>query len=135
MQGDEDLVIEEIERKLPNGFHDATVKRIEIDLLNRTLKIDIDIDISDVGDAEIKSRSATLNVMDLVFCAIEPPRELGYFNLETRGAWVAYSSSEKPKNFQTDIPSPLPAGAFEHYFFISEWNSFIVIVAKGAKLE
>lgn len=128
------MTIIEIEERLPNGFHDAKINRMYIEYVDRTLIIEINIIISEPNDVEIISKNVILNISGLVFCSIGLP-DYSYNIPGFTEAWISASMSEKPKELTINKPFYHPDGAFEHYFYINNWNTYIVIVALDANLE
>jgi hypothetical protein len=127
--------LEEIQIDLPNGFHDAEITSIVINYVERTIVIDL---MLWVGDPELTDKAARetyvpglLTISELDFCVIEPP---DYRYPFAAGKAIRIDSGPGlPPNisFSTDPP----ADAFDHWFFVSDWNSFIYFRARNAHLE
>jgi hypothetical protein len=115
------MTIEEIEETLPNGFHDANLRKIEIDYAKGEVKVEVSVWIGDLesSDEELreKKRDGRLMVSGLQFCMIERP-DSRYPYQEAGSLWIADSNE-----------------GFIHYFFINNWNSFIILAAKDARFE
>lgn len=132
------MTIEEIERGLPNGFHDARLKGIDIDYARREARLDLQ---ADIGSPESRSegikdayRACRLTLSDLLFCVIEPPGPT-YQRQKAEWLWIADSGPATSEEILPKLPTPLPEGAFVHYFFINEWNAFIYLAAMDACFE
>jgi len=128
------MTLAEIEDTLPNGFHDARIKSIKIDYVNRVATFDMDIWVADEEDPEIY-RAAQLTLSKLLFCVIEAP-DSKYPYHEEKPLWVdagSVENAEAPSS--TRLPKPLPEGAFVHWFFVNDWNAFIHVAAMAAQLS
>src|SRR5262249_11933992 len=72
---DYDMTFQETAASLPNGFHDAELRRFEMDYVRRQLQFDLVIWIGDMdapGRRELYRR-ARLRVDDVAFLVVEPP--------------------------------------------------------------
>lgn len=131
------MTIKEIEKSLPNGFHDAKLVKIDIDYVNREGKFYIQVDIG-TSDNMLEShesyRAGLLKLKGLLFCIIDPPDFKCPFQGED-GLWITDSGVAKHGMGSISLPTELPSGAFAHYFFINDWNSFIYFAAMDASFE
>lgn len=133
------MTLEEISDSLPNGFHDAQIKKLNLDYVNREATFDLEIwigtDSSTKGEERDAYREARLTLSQLLFCVVEPP-DPNYPYQEGKPLWVDAGSS-LPTQTSTSIrlPEPLPEGAFIHWFFVNNWNAFIHVAAENARLE
>lgn len=132
------MTIEEIERTLPNGLHDAHLKKITIDYLSGVAKFDVQVY---VGDPEIQYkepeeayRDGLLILSGLLFCIIEQP-DPNYQYDKAESLWIADSGNVESIKLTTNLPKLLHNEAFIHYFFINDWNSFIYLAAKDARFD
>jgi hypothetical protein len=132
------MTIEDIESNLPNGFHDAILKKICIDYEKNEAFFDIDLDSSvpDSPDDDTKENvfSRRLFLSGLVFCIVEPPT-IPYTDSKVRGLWIASSGAVKPEQRSKGLPESIPDGAFVHFFFINNWNASIYLAAMDAWLQ
>ncbi|MBI3572574.1 MAG: hypothetical protein HY092_00020 [Candidatus Kerfeldbacteria bacterium] len=132
------MTIEEIEKTLPSGFHDACLEKLNIDYGKRevTLEISVDIGAFDSPRGELKeaNRKGILTVSGLLFCVIEPPDSRSPYQ-KAKGLWITDSGPVKSAKLLAKLPESLPNGVFAHYFFINEWNAFIIVVATGARFD
>ena len=131
--------LEELENKLPNGFHDAQLININIDYSNQKAVLDINLWTGDLDakESELREtwRHGKLTINKLLFCVIEPPDsnyhyiESGPVNIDG-GPMKALSSPPK-----IPLPNPLPKDAFVHWFYVSDWNAFIYIAGMDAQFD
>jgi hypothetical protein len=130
------MTIEEVEKTLPNGFHDASLEKLNIDYHERAAKLDLLVDVGDPdseGNEEAK-RKGVLTVSGLLFCVIAPPDSRSPYQ-KAEGLWIADSGPYKSDKIPAKLPEPLPKGAFAHYFFVNDWNAFIIIAATDARFD
>ena len=132
------MTIEEIERSLPNGFHDAKLKRIDIDYVKREAKLDLQASIGnpESQDEEMRDayRAGRLILSGFLFCVIEPP-DPRYPYQKAAWLWIADSGPVNSAEIPIKLPEPLPKGAFIHYFFVNDWNAFIYLAAMDARFN
>jgi hypothetical protein len=120
-------------------FHDSILERVEIDYVERKAILKFQICIGGPNSKKQSlhegKRSGQLNITGLLFLVIEPPDEK-YPYQKARGLWIddGEVGAGVPKSM-TKLPKNLPPGAFVHWFFVDEWNSFIYIPATGAKFK
>mgnify|MGYP000118255654 CR=1 FL=1 len=130
------MTIEEIEMSLPNGLHDAILRRLTIDYGKLHAKLDIEVNIGD-NISEEQSQQYKLGYLTLdkfLFCIIESPSSI-YHAKENNGVWITSSGPVLDPGILEKLPRPLPKGAFVHYLFINDWNAFIYISAMEAYFE
>jgi hypothetical protein len=126
------MTIEEIERLLPNGFHDSTILSVRLNYEQRTAEIDMEIWVAGPVDEDPEQyRRSTLLIFDLVYFVIEPP---GPPNASHAAPSLVDGGSTDLERSAYPLPKPLPAGAFTYWFFVSNWNSFIHVAALHAEL-
>lgn len=131
------MKLEDIEKSLPNGFHDAFLKNINIDYMKREVQLDLDIWIGDLASDNVETREAyrsgQLKVYDLMYCAIEAPsKEYPYQKTEKLRITAGPLKKSNEKKVMP-LPLPVPKDIFVYWFFVAKWNSFIQIAAKDAK--
>ncbi len=129
------MTLEQIEATLPGGFHDARMRRVEIDYRARSAWIEIvldagDPDAEDIGEREAWRR-ARLVLSDLLFVVVEPPSTRP--EAFAGEAWI--TASAPATALQRERLPPLPRGFFCHAFFASNWNSHVFAAARDARLE
>ena len=116
----------ELAESLPNGLHDAELRSVSIDYLERTAILELEIWVDDKDILEIY-RPARITLTGLVYFAIEPP----YHSYPFRDAGALTIDLSRPEK-------PFVAGCeSESAFrlFISDFNSFIYADAPEAELE
>jgi hypothetical protein len=128
------MTLVEIENSLPNGFHDALLKKVSVDYLKREAVLEIGIDTSTPEMEECKHWTGRLTLTDLLFCAIDPPDTLPQTQTND-GLWISDTGRAEEKQFSSKMKHQMPKGAFVHYFFINEWNAFLYVAAKSARFE
>ena len=70
------MTLENLEEKLPNGFHDAEIFSVELDYVAGIAKFRMSLLVGWPGDPEPERQAyqeATLVVSGLCFCSIDPP--------------------------------------------------------------
>ena len=125
--------LRDLERTLPNGFHDTKVRSCALDYVQRTalFQLDVwtgDLDATDPRERE-RYRSAALFVSGLAFCQMEPPDPTYPFQ-ESAPLRVDASESDVPNA----IAVKLPQGAFSARLYVANWNAFIRLAASDAAL-
>jgi hypothetical protein len=133
------MTLQEIENNLPNGLHDAQVRRVEIDYEKRIVKFSLLLWTGDLSSEEESVREAykegELTIKDFIYCVIEPP-DPTYPYVEASTITIgAGSATEEPINTETALPKELPEGAFAYWFFVNEWNSFLHIAGMDASIQ
>lgn len=133
------MKLEDIEKMIPNGFHDALLERISIDYVKRCAVFDLHVLIGDPRSEDRESREAyregQLRLNDLLFCVIEPPDPA--YSYHEAGRLLLGAGSLKSTEIPSlpKLPEPLPEGAFAHWFFVQKWNAFLYVAAMDAYFE
>jgi hypothetical protein len=128
--------IVEIENKLPNGLHDAIMRKYSVDYEKSTAIFDIDVW---VGDLESKStteresyKSGVLKFEGLEYFVVEPP-------CEVKGTIELFSFSVGDPDVEEIKPSVIlpktTKDSFRTYFFIYKLNAFIHVSAKKVEFN
>lgn len=126
--------LQDIENSLPNGFHDSRLRACQLDFVSRTASFELEVAVGDseAADAEDRDRyaPAILLLDDLAFCELQPP-DPAYPFQNPSPVLVALSDpgSDHP------VVKTLPNGIFSGRFFVTNWNSFIYVAARHARLE
>ncbi len=128
------MTLEQLEKTLPRGFHDARLRRVEVDYRARAARIDLVLDAGDpesehLGDRDAW-RSAQLVLQDLLFVVIEPPAT----RPEAYAGEARISSSAPASLEQRERLPAVPAGFFCHAFHASNWNAHVYAAARDATL-
>ena len=117
--------LQDLEKTLPNGFHDALLHGYRVDFVARTLSFDLALSTS--GDAY---RAATLTLTRLAFCEVQAPDSRYPF--------------QNPAPLRVDLVEcdathlavrAAGPGAFAASFFVTNWNAYIHFAAEAATLE
>lgn len=120
-------------------FHDVKVSRIGVDYVTREVELECAIPVgwwnspNRLGLTE-GEKKGTLHLTGLLYLVIEPP-DAGYPYEDSEGIEITSEGPVTPERFETHLarmPRDLPAEAFLHFFFVSEWNAFIFVAATGA---
>jgi hypothetical protein len=132
------LTLAEIERSLPNGFHDGELVGFEVNWENLELILRLRVDINSYAD---NSRSpifqeAELRITGLHYFIIDPP-DSSEIKLGAKGAlWIDSDTAtwEREPAELKRVRQKLSAEAFAHSFYVRDWNSFIHLAARDAQL-
>jgi len=129
------VTLEEIESSLPNGFHDAEVKSLCVDYVERTITFEIRVWIGDVTSPDEQQRetyqNGVLTLEQFLLCVIEPP-DAGYPYDKPQPLTIDSGSGNRQ---QVSFLETIPEAAFAHWFYVNEWNAFIYVIARGARLD
>ena len=129
------MTLEELEDTLPNGLHDAEVRRVSVDYEKRTAIVDLEVFVAglDAPVAEREAyRSASIIITGLQFLAIEPPYPNYPF---ADSGTVRIDACDKTKDLDAELLKNLPSGSFCRSFFVSEWNAFVHLAGLDAAIE
>jgi hypothetical protein len=129
----------EIENSLPNGFHDAFLESVNIDYTSRRGLIKLRLWVGELDaatEAEKEAyKSAELELLDLVYLVIDAP-DPGSEYAKAKEVWIDGGEAKADSAPTAPVPVDLlPRGAFAYWFFVRDWNSFIHVAAKDAKLQ
>ena len=125
--------IADLEATLPWGLHDAHIESVDIDWPGARVTITLRVAF---GEHQEEDRRAKITVDGLVFCAIEPPvidPSKGYEPVPKAGLRIDVGEGAVPRS-KSALPS-IPTSCFLAYFFVQDWNSFIHVSARDARLE
>jgi hypothetical protein len=117
----------QLEDSLPNGLHDALLRRVVVDYVERTAILELEIDLSDTETHSDLYRLARITLSGFAYFAVGPP-DSSYPFREAGVVTVDLSAPEKPFVRGCEGES-----AFR--LFISDFNSFIHADAPEAELE
>jgi hypothetical protein len=126
------MTLEQLQRSLPNGLHDAVLTGLRVDYVTRSAVLEIDIDVSPASDvsAAVSCRPARIVFSGLQFVVIDPPGP----------AYDGFAPSTidagegQPSTYRCELP-PLKGDAFLCWIFVSRLNAFIRIAAEDVELE
>jgi hypothetical protein len=124
--------IDELERSLPNGFHDAALRSFSAVPEEQLAEFVIDISLGTPEDPPIERdryRSARLVLRGMTYLAVDPPGP-GASVWGSRGSMIDLVEADPAVSAQATAP----ANGFAARFFVSEWNAFIHFAAADAVL-
>ena len=129
------MTLEELERSLPNGLHDADLIAVQIDYGKRIAVVELDIDVGSVaGDdptyGEPTYRRGRVAFSEIEFVVIDPPAGSGAY----AGTSSVDSGMDQPATAPRQLPQ-IPRDCFLCWLFVTQWNSFIRIAARTVSLE
>ena len=134
------MTIEEISNTLPNGFHDAYIRRLSIDYAAREAAFALEVCIGNSESEDASKRDeykqGRLKLEGLLYFVIEPPDiPLPEDDILEEGKlWIADDSTDFDELKSYPKLPELNKG-FRHWFFISNYNSFIYVAAMNASFE
>jgi hypothetical protein len=117
--------LHELERLLPNGFHDAKLRSFRLDLQRRRLAIELDVWVDDPAEASFQERYRRA-LLELVVA--------GQFAVEAQDPRYPFQEARPVRvdlSIERDASESSPERA---RFFVNEWNSFITVEDRGALL-
>lgn len=130
------MTLDELYRTLPNGFHDAEIKRTILDYENGTASLTLDVWVGDMeGSPSGRElyRLAELTLEGLAFWIIQPPYPDYLSLLPLPGSVrIDISGAEHVPSAIRELP--VPAGSFINAICVGDWNSFIYLAAQNARL-
>ena len=130
------MSIEKIEESLPNGLHDAIMRKHVVNYENRTLEFDIDVWVGDLDakdeEEREKYRPGKLKFEGLEYFVIEPPSDVKVL-FEPFSFSAGNPEVDKIKPSVT-LPEP-PEGTFCTFFFIYKLEAFMHICASKVEFN
>jgi len=133
------MTFEELEAKLPNGFHDAEIASIHWDYVSRTVDLSMNLLVG-VGTPSNPNKSlyrpGTVRISGLLLFYFEPPDP--NYNFIPRGKPLDVSGDcvRAGQSAQADrLLAVLPKTATAYRFFLEEWNSFIYLAGASAEFS
>jgi len=129
------MTFEELERKLPNGFHDAEVGKISMDFVNRSVVIGVNVHVGMPADADPECyRTGALKVVSPYLFFIEPPDPRYHFVPDGSPLNASGHSVKLGQNAAVDrLLSVLPSDKTAYLFFLDDWNSSLYLA--GGSVE
>ena len=122
---------EDLERTLPNGFHDAELVTVHVDYSRAEAIFELDIDTEEPANGTQmveEYRRARVTFLGLKLFALDPPGHAGPFVVST----VTSGPGDPPQS--STLPH-LPDDVFRAWFFLTSFNSFVRIAAREVRLE
>jgi len=132
------MTLDELDHKLPNGFHDAEIFSLELDYPAGIAKFRLSLLVGWPEDPDPERQAyqeATMMVMGLCFCSIDPPYPGYPFHPDGRPICVS-GDPAKPDHMPSlpELAAKFPAGTWCYRFFVHDWNAFIHIAARDVEL-
>jgi hypothetical protein len=129
------MTFEEIDQKLPNGFHDAEIRKIGMDFVNRSIVMGMNLHAGVPGDPDPERyRPGTLRVVSPYLFFIEPPDPRYQFVLDGSPLNASGNSVRVGQSVEVDrLLAVLPPNATVYLFFLDDWNSSIYLA--GASVD
>ncbi len=130
-----EMTFEELEEKLPNGFHDAEIRKISMDFVNRSIVIGMNLLVGVPGDPDPERyRPGTLRVVSPYLFFIKPPDPSYHFVPDGSPINASGRSVKVGQNEEVDrLLAVIPPNATVYLFFLDDWNSCLYLA--GASVE
>ena len=128
------MTLEELEHTLPNGLHDAEVSRLAIDYVDRKARVDLEVWVGDMDDPPERREAYRLGHIEmtgLIFLIVEPPEPTYPFQ---EAEVLTIDGCDMRQNVDAKLLASIPADGFFHSFYVGEWNSFVHVAARDARL-
>ncbi len=125
------MTLEELENSLPNGLHDAEIRRMTVDYEDRKVTLELEVWVGKMGDPPERReayKSGRVEICGLLFLVMEPPDPKYPF----KTPHVTIDGCDMSKNMNNELLRSLPADSFFRSLWVNEWNAFIHISAKSA---
>jgi hypothetical protein len=122
--------LEQLERDLPNGFHDTKLCHLEVNYERGEVVMTMDVDASD-PDATKKPqyRRGQLQINGMAFFSMDVPDSVS----DAKPLWIDAGPGQPSKSVVV-LPE-VPPDCFLHWFFVNEWNGFIRVAARDAAFK
>lgn len=128
------MTFEEIERQLPNGFHDLTIRAINVDFIGLWITLAMDLHVGLEGEVDPERyRPGTLRVLRPYLFFLQPPDPTYPFvpeGIAVNASGFAVSSDEETIGA---LIKRGPSGGTTFGFFLNDWNSYLYIGGQGAE--
>jgi hypothetical protein len=125
------MTLEEIEKLLPNGLHDAQIQRMtrHYESAELALKVRVLVGLPNQPRPDRTSyRTAGIVFRRVYFCAVELPQPDSAFQ-HPRSLWFSYE--RMPSNVIPDsLAKTLPKGTQCYSLFVREWMSEMHVAAQ-----
>ena len=132
-----EMTFQELEQKLPNGFHDAAIRKIQLDFMGRSVEIEMDILMAGPDDPDPElCRVGKLRMAPTYLLFIEPPDPRYSFIPDGESLKVDGDSVKVGQNAEVDRLLPtLPQNVTTYRFFLEKWNAFLYLAGGGVELS
>ncbi len=134
------MTFDELDRTLPNGFHDAFLRKIEMDYVSRTLRLEVAVCTTGTeGPPRDETyRTARVTVRDVAYLVIEPPdfevRQNSEYPWKEPGE-IGIDTGEGPVSHSNTVLPPAPEGTTANWMYLSDFNRFLFFAAGDSSLE
>lgn len=128
---------DQVEQALPNGFHDAFLRSVSVDYVERTAQMELEVWVSSMDTDNRQHREdyrrGRLQFIDLFLFSVEVPDQ-EFLSSTTNGLSIDVTPAGYEAFPKQGWPEePLPEGAFLRSFcFTNEANSFVYVAAQEA---
>ncbi|MGB9204976.1 MAG: hypothetical protein WCB94_13550 [Terriglobales bacterium] len=126
--------LRELENTLPNGLHDAEVRGIHVDYEQHRLTLDLAVWVGSMDDPPKHReayKSGQLDISGLIFLVMESPDAKYPYRVSSQ---LTIDSVEEEKSVPSELLRSLPADAFCHSFWVSEWNTCMYFAGTNAEM-
>ena len=123
------MTLDELEKSLPNGLHDAELVGLQVDYARREAVLDFNVDCSEPPESE-PYRPARILFSGMQFLVIDPPADADAYEAIS----IVDAGSGQPSTAPCKLPL-LDRECFLCWLFVSRWNGFIRIAARSVALE
>ena len=128
------MTLEDVERALPNGFHDAFLQTLTVDYVARRATLSLRVWIGDAdaptGADQEAYRQVVLTISGLLWWIVEPPAiTTGHAAEEL---WIDAGPLSSLKT-QPAVPV-VSDDAFAWWIFVRQWNAFMYFAATDASI-
>jgi len=124
------MTLEDLDNTLPDGLHDAQLRRIIRNIENATLRLDVKIAIGVAEDDErkLQYRDAAIDFQGVQYFISEYPDSASVFR-DPGCVWWRFSRSEVGV-IPEELDSLLPPELLRYSFFVREWYASFHVAAK-----
>jgi hypothetical protein len=123
------MTFEELEHSFPNGFHDAAIRELKLDLLQRSIALQMDILTGMPESPNPESyRSGTLRIEPAYLFFVDAPDPK--YSFVPNGSHLKVDGSPVKAGQQAVIDrllAVLPEKATSYRFFLEKWNAFLYL--------
>ena len=130
------MTFEELDQTLPNGFHDAQIRRVAIDDRAGIVTLDMGLWVGKLGSPNQEEyQHATVTASGLAFCSIDAPDSTYPYLPDASPVSVSGDTAKLDHLPELAKLQPtFPEGVLCYRFFVNDWNSFIHIAAKDVQI-
>jgi hypothetical protein len=135
------MTLGELEALLPNGLHDARLKSLAVDYEAGTASLKLELWIGNLDSEAEEAREGRadceLTVSGLCFCIVETPERDETEEGAVSGGAVSIDAGpttpELIRKYGWKLPG-VPPDCFRHWLYVSDWNAFIHLAGRDARL-